>query len=56
MYPIMGGGNVDTWHDRMYVHCTLIATLLLFKWHIYNSFKVVATCNYNATFEKVKHG
>jgi hypothetical protein len=26
MYPIMGGGNVDTWHDRMYVHCTLIVT------------------------------
>jgi hypothetical protein len=21
----MGGGNTDTWHDRMYVHHTLIA-------------------------------
>jgi hypothetical protein len=20
----MGGGNVDTWHDRMYVHCNLL--------------------------------
>ncbi len=26
MYPIMGGGNVDMWHDRMYVHYTLVAT------------------------------
>jgi hypothetical protein len=26
MYPIMGGGNVDTWHDHIYVHYTLIAT------------------------------
>jgi hypothetical protein len=26
MYPIMGGGDVDTWHDHMYVHCTLITT------------------------------
>jgi hypothetical protein len=24
MYPIMGGGIVDTWHDRMYVQCTLV--------------------------------
>ncbi len=24
MYPIMGGGNVDTWHDCMYVHYTLV--------------------------------
>jgi hypothetical protein len=24
LYPIMGGGNVDTWHDRMYVQCTLV--------------------------------
>ncbi len=49
MYPIMGGGNVDMWHDCMYVHYTLIATQLLFQWHIYNNSKVVATCNYNAT-------
>jgi hypothetical protein len=20
MYSIVGGGNVDTWHDHMYVH------------------------------------
>jgi hypothetical protein len=26
MYTIMGGGNVDTWHDYMYVHCTLVTT------------------------------
>ncbi len=26
MYPVMGGGNVDMWHDCMYVHCTLITT------------------------------
>ncbi len=26
MYPIMGGANVDTWHDCMYVQCTLVAT------------------------------
>jgi hypothetical protein len=26
MYPIMGGGNVDMWHDYMYEHCTLVAT------------------------------
>jgi hypothetical protein len=26
MYPIMGGGNVDTRHDHMYVHCTIIVT------------------------------
>ncbi len=25
MYPIMGGGNVDMWHDCMYVHYTLVA-------------------------------
>jgi len=25
-YPIMGGGNVDMWHDCMYVHCTLVVT------------------------------
>ncbi len=23
IYPIMSGGNVDTWHNHMYVHCTL---------------------------------
>ncbi len=28
MYPIMGGENVDMWHDHMYVHCTLVATYL----------------------------
>jgi len=22
MYHIIGGGNVDTWHDRMYVYYT----------------------------------
>jgi hypothetical protein len=26
MYPIMGGGDVDTWHDHIYVHCTLVVT------------------------------
>jgi hypothetical protein len=26
MYPIMGGGDVDMWHNCMYVHCTLVAT------------------------------
>jgi len=26
MYPIMGGGNVNMWHDHLYVHYTLIAT------------------------------
>ncbi len=49
MYPIMGGGIVDMWHDRMYVHCTLVATQLLFYRHIYNGSKIIATCNYNAT-------
>ncbi len=29
MYPIMGGGNVNTWHELMYVHCALVATQLL---------------------------
>jgi len=24
--PHIGGGNVNMWHDRMYVHCTIIAT------------------------------
>jgi hypothetical protein len=24
--PIKGGGNVDMWHDHMYVHYTLVAT------------------------------
>ncbi len=51
----MGGGNVNMWHDRMHVHCTLVATQLLFQWHIYNSYKVVAICNYNAIPEKIKH-
>jgi len=23
---IMGGGNLDLWHDCMYVHCTLVTT------------------------------
>ncbi len=23
---IMGHGNVDMWHDHMYVQCTLVAT------------------------------
>ncbi len=22
MYSKMGGGNMNMWHDRMYVHCT----------------------------------
>jgi len=26
IYPIMGGGDVEMWHNRMYVHCTLVAT------------------------------
>jgi hypothetical protein len=26
MYPMMGGGDVDTWHNRMYVHCIVVAT------------------------------
>jgi hypothetical protein len=30
-------------HCCMYEHCTLVATLLLFWWHTYNKFKVVAT-------------
>jgi len=32
MYTIMGNGNVDAWHDRMYVHqiCHII-TMQLFK-------------------------
>jgi hypothetical protein len=25
-YPIMSDGNVDTWHDHMFVHYTLVAT------------------------------
>jgi len=29
MYPIMGGGNADMWHDCMYVHCTLVVIYLL---------------------------
>ncbi len=27
----MGGGDVDTWHDRMYVHCTLVTTYCYFN-------------------------
>jgi hypothetical protein len=23
----MGGGNVNMWHDHIYVHCTLVAHL-----------------------------
>jgi hypothetical protein len=56
MYPIMGGGSVDMWHDCMYVHCTLVATYLSLEWFIYNNSKVVATCNYNANLEKTKYG
>ncbi len=52
MYPLMGGGNVNMWHDRMYVHCTLVATQLLIQCHIYNNSKISATCKYNASFEK----
>jgi hypothetical protein len=56
MYPIMGGKNVDLWHDRMYAHYTLIPIYLLLKWHVYNNFKVIATCNFNAISEKIKYG
>jgi hypothetical protein len=28
MYSIMGGGNVDTWHDHMYI-CTLYVVVVL---------------------------
>ncbi len=52
MYSIIGDGNTNMWHDCIYVH-GLIVTQLLFWLHIYNNFKVVATCNYNATFEKL---
>jgi hypothetical protein len=31
MYPIMGGGNVDMWHDRMYVHLHYLHHNLTFK-------------------------
>ncbi len=55
MYPMMGDGNVNMWHDHMYVHCTLVAMQLTLQWHMYNSFKVVATCNYNVILEKIKH-
>ncbi len=55
MYPILGGGNVNMWHDHMYVHCTLITKQLSFQWHIYNSSKVVFTCNYNVIPKKIKH-
>jgi hypothetical protein len=27
MYPIMDGGNVDMWHDHMYVTLCLAITL-----------------------------
>jgi hypothetical protein len=30
---------VDTLHDHMYVHHTLI------QWHIHNSSKIIITCN-----------
>ncbi len=56
MYLIMGGGNANRWHDRMYVDCTLVATQLLPQWHIYNSLKVVATCHYKISPTKIKHG
>ncbi len=38
----------------MYIvpNCNIVIT----QWHIYNKSKLVATYNYNATFEKVKHG
>jgi hypothetical protein len=39
MYFIMGSGYVDTLHDHMYVHHTLI------QWHIHNSSKIIITCN-----------
>jgi hypothetical protein len=28
MYPIMASADVHTWHNHMYVHCTLIVPLL----------------------------
>ncbi len=56
MYHVMGGGNMDTWHDHIYVDYTLVATQLLPQWHIYNNFKIVVTCNYNAIPKKFKHG
>ncbi len=33
MYPIMGDGNVDMWHDYMYVHvhsCNIIIVLVAY--------------------------
>jgi hypothetical protein len=27
MYPIIGGENVDMWHDHMYVHYNIIIIL-----------------------------
>jgi len=35
MYPIMGGGNVDMWHDRMYVHCTSCNIVVILMTHLY---------------------
>jgi len=29
MYPIMGGENANTWHDHMYIYCTLVATYIV---------------------------
>jgi uncharacterized PurR-regulated membrane protein YhhQ (DUF165 family) len=26
MYPIVGAGDVNTWHNRMYVHYTVVTT------------------------------
>jgi hypothetical protein len=37
----MGNGNVDTWHDRMYVHQILLVTYLLHRWHICNSCHII---------------
>jgi len=51
---IMGSGTMNMWH-HMYVHRKVIATWLLHKWHIYNNFKIIVTCNYNAIPQKMKH-
>ncbi len=56
MYLVMGGENMDTWHDHIYIDYTLVTTQLLSQRHIYNNSKIVVTCNYNVTPKKVKHG
>jgi hypothetical protein len=29
MYPIMGGGDVDTWDNCMYVHCITSCNIII---------------------------